>query len=120
MVLWEVDMHDGSGEPVLGWHQGKVHSFCNRPPYNFILKYSKEVTGLRKLDGFINSTLLEAGVHGYGRRWVWLIPTSDRPKTRGSGEESLSPEEEAQLKALSDKDDAEENNNELFDDLECA
>lgn len=50
MILWELEMNEGSkGEPVLGWYVGKVHSHVNRPPHNFVIKYSKEVTKNRKL-----------------------------------------------------------------------
>ena len=27
------------GDPALGWFIAKIHSHCNRPPYNFIMKY---------------------------------------------------------------------------------
>ena len=77
MILWEKEMNIDQfkhGDPALGWFIAKAHSHCNRPPYNFIMKYSKEVTGLRKLDGFVNTTLDPAGYHGYGRRWVWIRP----------------------------------------------
>ena len=75
LILWEQDMNIDQfrlGEPLLGWFLAKVHSHCHRPPYNFILKYSKELTGARKLDGFVNTILDPAGMNGYGRRWVWL------------------------------------------------
>ena len=50
MILWELEMNEGSiGETVLGWYVGKVHSYADRPPHNFIIKYSKEVTNNRKL-----------------------------------------------------------------------
>ena len=42
-----------------------IDSFCRRSPYNFILKYSKEITNTRKLDGFVNTILAEAGIHGH-------------------------------------------------------
>jgi hypothetical protein len=120
MVLWDLDMNgDGRGDPVLGWYRAKIHSFCHRPPYNFILKYSKELTGNRKLDGFVNTTLDQAGIHGYGRRWVHLVPLMDRIRqqhdgTRGSGEEPLSKEEQEQLDAL--LQEAEDGNDDADDD----
>ena len=84
MILWEMEMNVDQfkqGDPALGWFVAKVHSHCNRPPYNFIMKYSKEVTGLRKLDGFVNTTLDPAGINGYGRRWVWIRPSNSRPSS---------------------------------------
>jgi hypothetical protein len=33
------------------------------------------MTRTRKLDGFINTSLREAGEMGYGRRWVLVVPT---------------------------------------------
>lgn len=84
MILWEQEMNVDQfkqGDPALGWFIAKIHSHCNRPPYNFIMKYSKEVTGLRKLDGFVNTTLDPAGYHGYGRRWVWIRPMNPHTST---------------------------------------
>ena len=104
MLLWEQEMNIDQfrlGEPLLGWFTAKVHAHCDRPPHNFILKYSKEVTGTRKLDGFVSTVLGEAGFHGYGRRWVWLVPENSRPVTRGSGETPLTSKEADALKKLS-------------------
>lgn len=56
-------------------------------------------------DGFTNTTLMAAGVHGYGRRWVWLKHVHERPVTRGSGEDSVSQEDEDMLDALLNDDE---------------
>ncbi len=94
MILWEQEMNVDQfkvGDPALGWYMAKVHSHCNRDPYNFIMKYSKEITGIRKLDGFVNTILDPAGYHGYGRRWVWLRPTSTRDIAVGGVGEEYTP-----------------------------
>lgn len=119
MILWEKEMNVDQfkqGEPALGWFIAKVHSHCNRPPYNFIMKYSKEVTGLRKLDGFVNTTLDPAGNHGYGRRWVWIRPSNSHSSSEVREHHNDNNQDSLAQQLLSSSADVDKEGNSVSDD----
>ena len=71
LYLWELNKDN---EELKGWYFAKIHSMVDRPPANFILKYNKDVTGTRKLDGFVPTSLHVAGEQG--KLWFACVTRS--------------------------------------------